>query len=119
MIDFERVWLPQIVGYASLIASGQLENEWLGRSAPTTSVTDPEELHEHVFDDLDADAIWAENRKQGVAKPEVAIAIPEFLDAIRCLDGSNVELMVSSDAWAKVKEAANLIITAESGGCAR
>ena len=46
MIDFEHVWLPQIVSYARLISSGQLENEWLGRAEAATSVTNPDELYE-------------------------------------------------------------------------
>jgi hypothetical protein len=52
MIDFERVWLPQIVAYAELISAGQLQDQWLGRVGTITSVTDPDELFEQVFDDL-------------------------------------------------------------------
>lgn len=75
MIDFEQVWLPQIVQYARLIGTGQLENEWLGRVTPATSVTDPDELHEQVFDDLDADRIWAENQKLSASQVRQRLSV--------------------------------------------
>jgi hypothetical protein len=110
MIDFERVWLPQIVAYARLISTGQLEDQWLGRGTPTTSVTDPDELHEQVFDDLDADSIWAENCHEVRLPPVANEAIERFLSALRNVDESDAHFLVASSAWAEVKEAAHDII---------
>ena len=111
MIDFEQVWLPQIVQYARLISTGQLENEWLGRAAATTSVTDPDELHEQVFDDLDADGIWSDSRdKSGLPRTAVD-AIDRFLAALRNMDESDARRVVASAAWANAKEAGEAVVT--------
>lgn len=111
MIDFAQVWLPQIVQYARLISTGQLEDEWLGRATAATSVTDPDELHEQVFDDLDADAIWAENRDQSGLPAATVDAIDRFLAALRHLDESNARRVVASAAWASAKEAGDAVVT--------
>lgn len=106
MIDFEHVWLPQIVQYARLISTGQLENEWLGHVTATTSVTDPDELHEQIFDDLDADSIWAENHhRPGLQTPAIE-AIDRFLAALRNIDQADAQFVVTSDVWANAKVAA-------------
>ncbi len=110
MIDFEQVWLPQIIGYARLISTGQLENQWLGQSDAMTSVTDPDELHEQIYDDLDADAIWSEAR-QNLDMPAAATsAIDSFLLALNGIEGNDAEMVVRSSAWAKVKYAANAVL---------
>lgn len=111
MIDFEQVWLPQIVQYARLISTGQLENEWLGRATVTTSVTAPDELHEQVFDDLDADDVWTENRDHsGLPEPAVE-AIDRFLAALRNMDEPDARRVVTSAAWASAKEAGEAVVT--------
>jgi hypothetical protein len=111
MIDFEKVWLPQIVQYARLISTGQLENEWLGQATATTSVTDPDELHEQVFDDLDANDIWTENRdNSGLPKPAVD-AIDRFLAALRNVNEADARRVVSSAAWSTAKEAGQAVVS--------
>jgi hypothetical protein len=111
MIDFEQVWLPQIVQYARLVSTGQLEDEWLGRVTATTSVTDPDELHEQVFDDLDADGIWAENRHRSQLPTPAFEAIDHFLAALRNIDETDAQSVVRSAAWANAKEAAQAVVT--------
>jgi len=112
MIDFEQVWLPQIVSYARLIDTGQLEDEWLGRSRQATSVTDPDELHEQVFDDLDADTIWHEVRRTRSVSTQLAHAIDCFLNALRKIGGNEPSTVVASNAWIEVREAANGVLAA-------
>lgn len=110
MIDFEHVWLPQIVSYAKMISTGQVKDEWLGRSSITTSVTDPDELHEQIFDDLDAQGIWSEARER-VKMPASAIdAIDSFLAALLDIDGRQAAKVVASDVWAKVEQAAGAVV---------
>jgi hypothetical protein len=111
MIDFEHVWLPQIVQYAELISSGQLEAEWQGRAKATTSVTDRDELHEQVFDDLDAERVWTENRCRTGLPVSATEAIDRFLDALRTVDESDAELVATSPAWKTTKEAAQAVVT--------
>ncbi len=99
MIDFEQVWVPQIVEYARLISTGRLEDEWLGHATTTTSVTDPDELHEQIFDDLDADDIWTENRGNSQLPERAVEAIDRFLAALRNIDESDARRVVTSTAW--------------------
>lgn len=110
MIDFDGDWLPQIVQYARLISTGQLENEWLGRATATTSVTDPDELHEQVFDDLDAEGIWAENRERSDLPRSVIDAVERFLLALKDIDQSDARRVVMSRAWASAKEAGEAVV---------
>ena len=109
MIEFERVWFPQIVSYAKLISTGQLEDEWLGRLAPKTSVTDPNELHEQVFDDLDAERIWAANRDLGLVGSTAREGIDRLLAALLTIDQSDPRLVVASASWSEAKVAASLL----------
>lgn len=111
MIDFKQVWLPQILQYARLIETGQLEQEWLGYSPRATSVTDPDELHEQVFDDLDAESIWAEKRLAPDLSTRATEAIDGFLTALRNIDDRDAGSLVRSAAWTRVKEAAQAVVT--------
>jgi hypothetical protein len=110
MIDFENVWLPQIVSYARLISSGQLEAEWLGQAASATSVTDPDELYEQVFDDLDADGIWADQRDCNALSADGRQAIECFLQALRSIEEADACLLVKSSHWRSVQQAAEAVI---------
>ena len=110
MIDFERVWLPQIVSYARLINTGELEGQWLGRTAMITSVTDPDELHEQVFDDLDAKNVWTANRLNSQLSSAAVDAIDEFLSALLRIEGNNPTVVVGSAAWVNVKKAAHAAV---------
>jgi hypothetical protein len=111
MIDFEQVWLSHIIGYARLIGTGQLEQEWLGSSPRATSVTDPDELHEQVFDVLDAESLWAENRLAPELSTQATEAIDSFLTALQNIDDPDAEPVVRSAAWTRVKEAAQAVVT--------
>jgi hypothetical protein len=111
MIDFKHVWLPQILAYARLISTGQLEQEWLGYSPRATSVTNPDELYEQVFDDLDAESIWAENRLAPDLSTRATEAIDGFLTALQNIDDPDAESVVESAAWKRVKEAAQAVVT--------
>ena len=110
MIDFENVWLPQIVSYAALVRDQQLEDQWLGRSATLTSVTSPNELYVQVFDDLDADRIWADARQNAELSPQARDAIDRFLTALRSIDEADAVKLMSSDAWVRIGEAANGVL---------
>lgn len=110
MIDFRGVWLPQIKGYAEQVEGGQLEREWLGLVEVATSITNPEELLEQVFDDLDADGIWAGNRNDSGLSPQAVAAIDDFLAALRNMSETDVSSAVASDAWSSAKRAARAIM---------
>jgi hypothetical protein len=110
MIDFEHVWLPQILGYAKIIITGQLEDQWLGRIDAVTSVTDPDELYEQIFDDLDAENIWSEARQLGKLPQPAVDAMDRFLRALHDVDGRDGAAFVSSEAWTKVQEAAAVVL---------
>lgn len=110
MIDFEQVWLPQIIEYARLISTGQLEDQWFGRTGLITSVTSPDELHEQIYDDLDANAIWFEARQNAGMPACAASAIDSFLTALNEIASNEAAIVVGSRAWAKVKDAANSVL---------
>jgi hypothetical protein len=110
MIGFEQVWLPQIVTYARLISTGQLEDQWLGRSDLTSSVTDPHELHEQIFDDLDAVAIWSAARQNEGISASAVSAIDSFLAALSGVEGNDAATVVGSSAWAIVLVAASAVL---------
>ena len=110
MIDFEHVWMPQIISYADLISTGKLEDQWSGRIGTITSVPDPDELFEQVFDDLDAENIWAENRLSSGLSSATTEAIDQFLVALKEIDGDALAV-VRSAAWAHIKEAAQSVVT--------
>ncbi|TPG20865.1 hypothetical protein EAH87_05750 [Sphingomonas koreensis] len=110
MIAFEQVWLPQIIDYARLIHSGQLENEWLGISDRATSVIDPDELHEQVFGDLDADGIWPPVRGIGRVSARMSDAIDRFLAALRDVDSNEPTVVIASVAGTRAKDAAGAVL---------
>jgi hypothetical protein len=110
MIDFHNVWLPQIIGYAQLIGTGQLEAEWLGQAKRATSVTEPDELHMQVFEDLDADAIWNEWRQRDVISPDTPDAVDRFLQALREITENDARVLVLTAEWESVKDAARALL---------
>jgi hypothetical protein len=110
MIDFEHVWLPQIVSYATIISTGQLEDQWLGRLGTVTSVTDPDELHEQIFGDLDADAVWIAARESVQLPASIIEVIDRFLAALHDISESDAATLVSSKVWLKVRDAANVLV---------
>lgn len=110
MIDFENVWLPQIVRYAQLISSGQLEAEWLGQAVVATSVTDADELGEQVFDDLDADGVWAERRDRNSLSADGRDAIDRFLQTLREIVETDARVLVQTGHWKRAKQAAQTVV---------
>ncbi len=110
MIDFHNVWLPQIIDYAQLIGTGQLEAEWLGQVKRATSVTDPDELHMQVFDGLDADAIWNEWRQHDVISPGTPDALDRFLQALREITENDASVLVLTAQWESVKDSARALL---------
>ncbi len=109
MIDFEQVWLPQIVAYAGMINDGTLEDQWRGRRPIVTSATDPDELHEQIFGDLDADNMWVVGRGNAAMSDRLSAAVDRFLSNLRVLDG-DAATVLPSDGWADVKIAAADVI---------
>jgi hypothetical protein len=110
MIDFKNVWLPQIVGYATIISNGQLEDQWLGRLGEVTSVTNPDELQEQVFGDLDADTIWIEARERAELPTATIVAIDRLLASLHDVKESDATTLVSSLVWRKVRKAAHDLV---------
>lgn len=110
MLDFKNVWLPQIVGYATIISNGRLEDQWLGRLGAVTYVTNPDELQEQVFGDLDADAIWIEARESAELPTATIVAVDRLLASLHNVEESDAATLVSSRVWLKVRDAANELV---------
>jgi len=58
MIDFRKAWLPQLVGYAELVADeSMLAKAWLEGDRSQTSVIDYTEFFEQVLGDMHAEEV--------------------------------------------------------------
>lgn len=120
MIDFKQVWLPQILGYARLIANDDtLRSAWLTNTAIDTSVTSPDELIAQVFDDLDSDAILKEASRHLISAPHLAEALRGFLTAMAAWeadrDPENIspppdESLFHKPTWALLKQQAERVL---------
>ena len=91
MLDFHRGWLPQILGFAAIIADGELEAAWLhpSRHARLASF---DELYQQVFEDLEAEAMLPRLRAHLPGQVERQEAIATFLRAI-----AHLHLQVEAD----------------------
>jgi hypothetical protein len=121
MIDFKQVWLPQILGYARLIANEDaLTSAWLTSTAKDTSVTSPDELIEQVFDDLDSDTIVKGASCHLISAPQLAEALKEFLTSMKAWesdwDPENAsppanESLFKNPKWVLLKQQAERVLT--------
>lgn len=85
MIDFFKTWLPQIIGYAQMVADGTLKNAWETGDKSQTSTYYSGELEEQVFGDLDSDDMRCEMRLRLQHQAALIEAIELFLHSLRCL----------------------------------
>ena len=90
MLDFHRGWLPQILGFAALIADGELEC-WTQGHSRRARVASFDELHEQVFEDLQAEAMLRELAVRLPGEVERQEAIASFLRAL-----AHVRLQISA-----------------------
>lgn len=100
MIDFFKTWLPQVIGYAELVANGTLRRSWESADQSETSAYYSGELYEQIFGDLDADAMQQEMRQRLKDQPAVIEAVDAFLVGMRELD-TWIEATVDTDAWGR------------------
>lgn len=120
MIDFKQVWLPQILGYARLIADeAALRSAWLTDAVTTTSVTSPDELIEQIFDDLDSDESVKLASHHLTSTPNLVEALRGFLIALTGWnadwDPENVsppadESLFQKPKWAFLKQEAERVL---------
>ena len=82
MIDFHRVWLPQILGFATLIADEGLEADWIRGDTSRTRFASLQELYEQVFEDLESHAIVAELERHLPGRVDRQEALASFLRAV-------------------------------------
>jgi hypothetical protein len=82
MLDFDRVWLPQILGFASLVADERVEADWIRGDTSRTRVASLQELYEQVFEDLDSAAVAAELHRHLPGRVDRQEALASFLRAI-------------------------------------
>ena len=82
MVDFQRVWLPQILGFASLIADQRLEEDWLRGDTSRTRFASLHELYEQVFEDLESEAIVAQLQRHLPGRVDRQEALASFLRAV-------------------------------------
>ena len=135
MIDFFKTWLPQIIGYAEMVADGTLRRAWETGDKSETSTYYSGELYEQVFGDLDADNMRVEMRSRLQDHVGLAEAIELFLHSFRRLDEwadhhvdtdtwgrgkvvpDNVRAIFQSDEWRDTEtRAAQLIASAAAAG---
>lgn len=130
MIDFLRVWLPQIIRYAELVVEEDvLRRSWLEFNSNETSVTNPDEMIVQVFDDLDAEELVKEAPSQLEAHPELVAALQAFLDRLMDWNGDesgswNIRPLPAitpdvfeSETWRRLRqEAERLLAAAERAG---
>ncbi len=118
MIDFRNVWLPQIIGYAVLIADDKaLRSVWISGDQSLTSVISFDELIEQMFDDLDSEAMWSQHKGELVDRVSLQSSIDAFLRALleadkpfgrkNCTDHA---ALLSSPIWLQVRETAELVV---------
>ena len=114
MLDFHRGWLPQILGFAAIIADGELEAAWLHGPSRRSRVASFDELYQQVFEDLEAEAVLPELRTHLPGQVERQEAIATFLRAIAHLH-LQVEAdpalrtprrLVATNAWTHLRGAA-------------
>ena len=104
MIDFRQVWLPQILGYAQLIADENvLRRAWLNGEAAETSVTAPDEMIEQVFGDLAAEEMIKEASFHLASAPRLAEALREFLHGMAEWDIEIGDLQPEEELFHKPK----------------
>ncbi|WP_155904999.1 hypothetical protein [Methylopila sp. M107] len=116
MIDLRGVWLPQIIGYAELIADESvLRASWFEHDRSRTSVTDFDELYEQIFGGLDVEDQLGLAVDEFHDDPEIVRLVSGFIDALRKLDQIVVksginhqpERILASAEWFAVRERAN------------
>ena len=114
MFDFHRGWLPQILGFATVIADGELEPAWTQGNSRRSRVASFDELYEQVFEDLKAEAVLHELAAHLPGEVERQEAIASFLRAlaqVRLQVASFPELrdsrrLFASRSWAHLRGAA-------------
>ena len=118
MIDFRNVWLPQIIGYAVLIADDKaLRSVWIEGDYSFTSVRDYDELIEQVFGGLDAEAMWNEHKRELVDDVNLQSSIDAFLRALLIVDEpygrkncTDHAALLSSPLWLRVRRIAERVV---------
>lgn len=114
MIKLE-VWIDGIYSTAELVAEdGLFERVWLKNDTSITSITEPDELFEQIFDGLDADAFEKSEEFKHQLDYSQQSKISLFLQELRKLEefikthNLNDEPLnvLSSLLWAELKIAA-------------
>jgi hypothetical protein len=114
MIDVENVWVPQIIGYADLVANADKMRSAFNRGDKSlwTSVNSYDELIEQVFDDLDALGMLEALHDSSLGEP-LKLALDNFvrfLDAFdRNLAGTDPDF--ASSEWLNLRDAAAVVVT--------
>ena len=98
MIDFFRVWLPQIIGYAEWLQDGTFQKAWADGDRSRTSVHYSGELYEQVFGDLHADEMMVEARAKLREHPTLFNALDGFFRSLKRLD-EWIEAHVDTRSW--------------------
>ena len=98
MIDFFRVWLPQIIGYAEWLQDGTFQKAWEEGDRSRTSVHYSDELYEQLFGDLHADEMMVEARSKLGHRPALLSALECFFRSLKRLD-EWIEAHVDTGSW--------------------
>lgn len=122
MIDFHTVWLPQILGYAKLVADENvLRRAWLAHNLDETSVVSPDELIEQVFGDLDAVAIAEAATAELVGRLGLASEVKDFLRYLQAWDAARGGVPIgpelfSTPEWLRLRAQAAELVALNGGG---
>ena len=102
MIDLFKTWLPQIIGYAEMVADGTLRRTWETGDKSQTSTYFSGELDEQVFGDLHADTMRWEMRSKLHDQPRLVEAVELFLHSLRRLVAW-ADTHVDTETWGRGK----------------
>lgn len=119
MTEFFKGWLPEMIGYAELIADKTaLQKAWLERDFSQTSVINPGELFSQLFDGPPVAEIRQDLDKHLSAYPALGDALHSFLDALLGLQDwltsqkprpANASVL-ASDHWQMVRDEARAVL---------
>ena len=114
------VWLENVIGTCDLIHKNNLlEKVWLDKSADITSITEPDELFEQIFHDLDADNFEHSPEFVNNCEKSLKESIIKFLESLRVfeklvdddLDLIKLKILLAKEEWHNVKIAAEYVVT--------
>jgi hypothetical protein len=114
MIDLQKVWLPQLLAHAQLVADTDLLREaWVNKDFSRTSVVDLSELFEQVFGDSASEEML-QRAKTELGDQQFLRSAERFLSSLLQLEemygGADPQTALGSKEWGTAREAADELV---------